>query len=258
MSDLAISRDGHVVTLEIQRGPNNFLDIDLIRDLADRWHELGNDPACRAIVLAAEGKHFCAGANLANRVAEADAGKKRDERRHLYQEALKLFEGGKPVIAAIQGAAIGAGLGLALVCDFRVACPQSRLSANFVRQGYHPGFGMTYTLPHLVGDQKGAWLFYTGARIGGEEALRIGLVDELADSKDTVREKAQEMAREIAASGPLAVVATRATLRRKMAAEFEAATHREAFEQRWLRETDDFREGVKAMNERRLPDFKGN
>src|SRR5690606_29341084 len=171
-------------------------------------------------------------------------------------EALRLLETKKPFVAAVHGAAIGAGLGLALLADFRVACKEARLSANFVRQGYHPGFGMTFTLPHLVGDQKAAWLFYSGERLDGERAAEIGLVDVLVPL-EAVRSKAQEMAAEIARSAPLAVIATRATLRSNFARDFAAATHREAFEQRWLRETEDFREGVKAMNERRLPDFKG-
>ncbi|MDI6028818.1 enoyl-CoA hydratase/isomerase family protein [Corticibacterium sp. UT-5YL-CI-8] len=256
MQDIGVSRQGFVVTVEIQRPPNNFLDIDLISDLGDLFYELDKDESCRAIVLAAAGKHFSAGANLGRRVADDEAGKKRDERRHLYNEALRLVENKKPIVAAIHGAAIGAGLGLALLADFRVSCKDARFSANFARQGYHPGFGMTCTLPRVVGDQKAAWLFYTGARIDGQEAFRIGLVDGCV-ALDDVRRAAQEMAAEIAASGPLAIAATRTTLRRTLARDFKDATAREAFEQRWLRETEDFREGVKAMNERRLPDFTG-
>lgn len=256
MSDLVLSRDGTVAMIEMRRGPNNFIDLHVVAEIADLLAELDTDISVRAVVLASEGKHFSAGANLGARVADDEAGKKRDERRHIYDEALRLFDSHKPVVAAIQGAAVGAGLGLALACDFRVASADSRLSANFVRQGYHPGFGMTCTLPRLVGEQKAAWLFYTGARIGGDEALRIGLIDELAPAGQE-RAAAQAMAADIAASGPLAVVATRATLRRDLKAQFAQAIHREAFQQRWLRETEDFREGVRAMNERRLPDFKG-
>jgi enoyl-CoA hydratase/carnithine racemase len=160
------------------------------------------------------------------------------------------------VIAAIHGAAVGAGLGLALLADFRVASEEARFSANFARQGYHPGFGTTCTLPRIVGAQKASWLLYTGERIDGREAFAIGLVDKLVSAAD-VRSAAQSMAAEIARSGPLAVLATRATLRRSLEVEFIAATHHEFFEQNWLRATDDFREGVKAMNERRLPNFRG-
>jgi enoyl-CoA hydratase/carnithine racemase len=256
VTELATSRDGYVVTLEIRRPPNNFLDLDIVAELGDRLRALDEDDGCRAIVLATAGKHFSAGADLGARVAEAEAGRARSERRHLYHEALRLFDSTKPIVAAVHGSAIGAGLGLALVCDFRVAAPESRLSVNFARQGYHPGFGTTCTLPRLVGEQKASWLFYTGARIGGDEALRIGLVDALVPQPE-VRARAVEMAAEIAVSGPLAVVSTRATLRRNLRNEFAAAVEREAFEQRWLRETEDFREGVRAMNERRPPDFSG-
>jgi len=256
LTDIGVSREGYVVTLELQRPPNNFIDQELVADLATLMEELDEDQDCRAIVLASAGKHFSAGANLGRRVADAEAGKPRDERRHLYQEAVRLVAAKKPVVAAIQGAAIGAGLGLALIADFRVACKEARLSANFVRQGYHPGIGMTCTLPRIVGVQRAAWLFYTGERIDGERAREIGLVDALAPLEE-VRSKAQEMAAELAASGPLALVATRATLRADLVRDFTVAMHREAFEQRWLRETEDFREGVKAMNERRLPNFVG-
>ena len=97
--------------------------------------------------------------------------------RHLYKEATRLFRARKPVVAAVHGAAVGGGLGLALVADFRVTCAEARFSANFNRLGFHPGFGLTTTLPRLVGPQQAALLFYTGRRIAGDEAVRIGLAD---------------------------------------------------------------------------------
>ncbi len=254
MADIGVSTNGYVTTVELQRPPNNFLDAGWIADLATIYEQLDDDPNCRAIVLAAAGKHFCAGANLARRLdpnAPAEG-----QGRHLYHEAHRLVRTRKPVVAAVHGAAVGAGLGLALVADFRVGCEEARFSANFARQGYHPGFGTTCTLPRIVGAQKAAWLLYTGERIDGREALAIGLVDRLVPSAE-VRSTAQAMAAEIAASGPLAVQAARATLRRDLEVEFINATHHEFFEQTWLRATDDFKEGVKAMNERRLPDFRG-
>jgi enoyl-CoA hydratase/carnithine racemase len=252
MADIGVSTDGFVTTVELQRPPNNFLDVGWIGDLATIYEQLDDDPRCRAIVLAAAGKHFCAGANLARRLdPQAEAA---GQGRHLYHEAHRLIRTKKPVVAAVHGAAVGAGLGLALLADFRVACEEARFSANFARQGYHPGFGTTCTLPRVVGAQKASWLLYTGERINGREALAIGLVDKLVPSAD-VTSAAKEMAAEIARSGPLAVQATRATLRRSLEVEFIEATHHEFFEQTWLRATDDFKEGVKAMNERRLPNF---
>ena len=119
--------------------------------------------------------------------------------------------------------AIGGGLGLAVSADFRVTCPEGRFSANFTRLGFHPGFGLTVTLPELVGRQRAALMFYTGRRIKGDEALEWGLADALAPL-DRVRDAACEIAREIAASAPLAVVATRATVRGDLAERVARAT----------------------------------
>jgi enoyl-CoA hydratase/carnithine racemase len=257
--DIAVSRAGHVATVEMRRPPHNFFDSALIAEIGTAFEQLDADPECRAIVLAAEGRSFCAGADFSRRLeggtvaesARSSAG------RHLYKEAMRLFRTRKPIVAAVHGAAIGGGLGLALVADFRVTCSEARFSANFCRLGFHPGFGLTVTLPRLVGAQQAALLFYTGRRIPGEEAVRIGLADLLVPQAE-VRQAAAALAREIAQSAPLAVVSTRETLRRGLVEAIEAATERELVEQDWLRRTEDFAEGVKAMAERRLPDFHGH
>lgn len=256
MSDVKITRDGHVGIVELQRGPNNFVDIAAIDAIANAYDELDADKECRAVVLCSEGKHFCAGANLAERVKDDGDSITQEAGRHLYQEAHRLVSNKKPVIAAIQGAAVGAGIGLALTADFRVGCPEARLSANFARQAYHPGFGTTFTLPRVVGQQKAAWMFMSGERVPGEEALEIGLLDRLV-SQDQVRQTAIDMAKEIATSGPLAVQGVRKTLRMGFLDGFQRATYTEHFEQSLVRPTEDFKEGVIAMNERRTPVFKG-
>lgn len=254
-TDIGVETSGAVGQIEIQRPPHNFFDISLIWQIADAWEAFDNDPNVRAVVLCAQGKSFCAGANFANRPdtggsGEGTAGK------HLYKEAVRLFRRKKPIVAAVQGAAIGGGLGLACMADFRVTCQEARFAANFTRLGFHPGFGLTYTLPRLVGQQKAALLFLTGRRIPGDEAVNIGLADMLVPLAD-VRKAAHELATEIAQSAPLSVVSTRETIRRGFADEVEKATERELFEQEWQRRTDDFKEGVKATAERRLPAFQG-
>ena len=256
--EIGVDLDGVVATVEMRRPPHNFFDSALIAEIGDAFERLDADPAVRAIVLAAEGRSFCAGADFSSRTdtgtvqeaARSGAG------RHLYKEAIRLFRTRKPIVGAIHGAAIGGGLGLALVPDFRVTCSEARFSANFNRLGFHPGFGLTATLPRLVGAQQAALLFYTGRRIPGGEAVRIGLADLLVPQAE-VRSAAQALALEIGQSSPLAVLATRETVRRGLVDQIEAATERELVEQDWLRRTEDFREGIKAYSERRLPDFKG-
>jgi enoyl-CoA hydratase/carnithine racemase len=253
--DVDVCFDGPVATVEIRRPPHNFFDIPLIQHLADAFEDLEADRRCHAIVLAAQGTAFCAGANFANRDATPPHRSPRAV-NPLYAEAVRLFSCGKPVVAAVHGPAIGGGLGLALVADFRVTCAEARFSANFNRLGFHPGFGLSVTLPRLVGVQQAALLFYTGRRIGGEQALAIGLADVLV-AQDRVRAEAMALAREIAVSAPLAVQSTRATLRQGLIEQIRTAVARESTEQNAHFKSADFREGVAAMAARREPLFKG-
>jgi 2-(1,2-epoxy-1,2-dihydrophenyl)acetyl-CoA isomerase len=245
--DVTVGAD-HVATVEFDRPPHNHFDVELIAALADAYAALDEDPACRAIVLCSSGRHFCAGANFA---AADDAGGDA-----LYVEAVRLFAAATPVVAAVQGAAIGGGLGLALSADFRVASPSSRFAANFARLGIHHGFGLTVTLPAAVGAQAALELLYTGRRVAGEEAYSLGLCDRLAADEE-LRSAAHALAGEIAASAPLAVRSIRRTMRGELAERVRAATRREGAEQAVLFATDDFREGVRATAERRTPRFSG-
>jgi enoyl-CoA hydratase/carnithine racemase len=247
--DVSIEIRDYVACVEIHRPPHNYFDVQLIKDLANAFNALDQDAACRVSVLCAEGKSFCAGANFANRAATGvEAGT--EKRNPLYSEAVRLFSCRKPIIGAIQGPAIGGGLGLALVPDFRVASPEARFSANFVKIGFHPGFGLTYTLPRLIGIQRANLMFFTGRRINGEEAHAWGLADVLVEAS-RLRQAATELAAEIAENAPLAVVSTRATMRRGLSDAVQAQTDIEFVEQDWLMRTEDHREGIKAVAERR-------
>jgi enoyl-CoA hydratase/carnithine racemase len=255
--DVAVTLTDFVATVEIQRPPHNLLDIDLLRALATAFERLDNEAACRALVLASVGTHFCAGAHFhylqgqaAQQTWSAEAG------NPLYAEMVRLHACRKPVIGAIQGAAIGGGFGLALVPNFRVLCPETRFAANFVKLGFHPGSGLTYLLPRLIGQQRATLLCYTGRRIGGEEALTWGL-GEILTEQANVRTAALALAREIAGTAPLAVQSVRATLRAGRAAGVKAATAHEYREQHWLRQTHDHQEGLRATAERRPGRFVG-
>lgn len=250
MSDISVDREGeHVAVVRLRRPPNNFFDTVLLEELATAYEELAAGTWCRAIVLSSEGKHFCAGLDF-----EGNSGQ---DIAALYRAALRLFAAPLPVVAAVQGAAIGGGCGLALSADFRVATAGSRFSVNFSQLGFHHGFALTVTLPAAVGQQHAADLLYTGRRVGGAEALQIGLCDQIVGQDDLV-EKASDHAAAIARSGPLAVRAIRATLRRGLVERARQAMDLECAEQLRLRVTADFAEGVRASAERREPTFSGS
>lgn len=251
---LKVTLEGHVATVTIDRPPNNHVSVELMSDLADALENLDNSNNCRAVVLASAGKAFCAGADLV--APDGIAGKGMGGINALYDQAVRLFSVETPIIAAVQGAAVGAGLGLALVADFRVAAPEARFAANFVKLGFHPGFGLTHTLPRLIGQQRANLMFLTGRRVKAEEALGWGLVDEVVPL-DGLLAAAQALAAEIAENAPLAVLATRKTLRQGLAEAVRAQTNHEHAQQTILRATEDFAEGVRAVQERRAGQFTG-
>lgn len=252
--DLRVTLEDGIGLLEMRRPPNNHFDEDLIGRIVDTARELDDDVRCRALVLASEGKHFCAGADF--RAGGDFADDKVSAGSRLYQRAAQLFEIQTPIIAAVQGTAVGGGLGLACAADFRVADEGTRFAANFARLGFHQGFGLSVTLPDLVGRQAAADMLLTGRRIGGAEALRIGLADRLSEP-GRQREVAFAWAREIAAAAPLAVRSIRATLRADLGSRVRDALDRELAEQERLWKTSDSAEGIAASLERRPPLFRG-
>jgi enoyl-CoA hydratase/carnithine racemase len=251
---VSVAMDGHVAVVTLNRPPHNFVAVEFMRDLADAMDAIDGEPGARAVVLQADGKSFSAGADFASptdRVASGMEGV-----NALYTQAIRLYSAETPIVAAVQGAAVGAGLGLALVADFRVVAPEARFAANFVKLGFHPGFGITHALPRIVGHQRASLMMLTGRRIKGEEALAWGLADELVPAAE-LRAAALGLAAEIAENAPLAVVSTRKTLRAGLAAEIRAQTDVEHREQTLLRATEDFQEGVRSVAERRPGNFQG-
>ena len=252
---IGVSRAGVITVIEIRRGPNNFVDTDMVAEIADVLEDMDRTRDCRAIVLCAEGKHFCAGADFSNRGADGVAlGGTRG--RHLYKEAQRLWRTGKPIVAVVQGAAVGAGLGLAVMADFRVTCPEARFSANFTRLGFHPGFGLTATLPRLVGMQTALEWCYTGRVFGAEEAQARGLVRSLHAPEDLLP-AARALAREIADNtAPVSIALTRQLLWRMAGADQPMEAHRadsRAIQSRGA--SADAAEGVTAFLEKRTPHY---
>jgi enoyl-CoA hydratase/carnithine racemase len=249
---ITVAADGHVAVVTLDRPPHNHVSVEFMRDLADAFDAIDAEVDLRCSVLQAEGKNFCAGADLVRNESAGGLGAVNP----LYDEAVRLFSAKKPIVAAVQGAAVGAGLGLAVMADFRIASPDAKFAANFVKLGFHPGFGLTHTLPRLVGNTKAELMCLTARRVKAEDALAWGLVDEVVPP-DGLRGAALALAKEIAENAPLAIVSTRKTLRGDLAAAVRAQTDKEALEQGWLRDTEDYKEGVKSVAERRVGNFVG-
>jgi len=258
---VSVERKGHVAVVEMQRPPHNYVDPVVLGQVADTLEELAADDTCRAVVLAAGGRSFCAGANFS-----AAAGSSSDEAaaaggfsggaRSFYDEAIRVFEAEIPLVAAVHGGAIGGGMGFALAADLRVTCPEAYFWANFVRLGIHQGFAMSVTVPALVGESMAADLLLTGRRVYGEEALTMGLANRCVP-REEVREASILLAEEIAAAAPLAVSAVRRTLRDGLGERVRAALDHELTEQAKLMGTQDAGEGIRASFEKRAPEFLG-
>jgi enoyl-CoA hydratase/carnithine racemase len=239
--------DDAVGTVEMRRPPANYFDTALLRGLLDAiaWAE---DRGARAIVLCAQGKHFCAGAQFGNGSRSLDTS--------LYEVGAKLFAQRLPIVAAINGSAVGGGLGLALAADFRIATPKTRFSANFVALGLHHGFGLTVTLPRVIGHQHALDMLCTARTVEGTEALRLGLCDQVVAASD-LRPAAHQLAGQLAAGAPLALASVRATMRGDLESLVTKTLRHELDEQNRLTRTADFREGVRAAAQRRTPLFEG-
>lgn len=228
--------------------------------LVERVHELSKMSALRAVVLTGNGRAFSAGGDL-NWLLQrhGDEGKNNAQiMKAFYKRFLCLRDLSVPVIGAINGPAIGAGLCLAVgACDLRVASHKATMGFTFVKLGLHPGMAATHFAPLLLGPAVAADLLLTGRVIEAEEALKLGLVGRVCP--DPLRE-ALELAKEISLGAPQAVKTTLETLRRRQNAtglSLEAAMQRESEAQAETYATQDLAEGVRALQEKRPPKFTG-
>lgn len=245
--------DDHVATVEFSRGPSNFFDYDLLDQIATSLEQLAADSDARAVVLCSSGAHFCAGADF-SRPDEVAASMRPG--RHLYDAGIRLFEQPLPVVAALHGAVVGGGLGLALAADLRVAASDARLWAPFARLGVTQGFGLSATLPRVIGQQRAQELLLSARRVGTDEAIAIGLVDRVVEPNQ-LRDEAHGVAASIAANAPNAVRGIRSLLRIGFVDDVRRAMAAERSLQAKHMRTSDHAEGVAASLERRQPRFTG-
>jgi enoyl-CoA hydratase/carnithine racemase len=236
----------------------NAMNYDMGHELHGLIAEIREDASLRALVVTGVGKAFSAGGDLSFILENITRRPQENYRtmREFYDLFLCIRDVPVPVIAAINGAAIGAGFCFALACDLRVCATDARLGVTFVKLNLHPGMGAELFLTRLLGPARAAELLLTGRVMDGIEAERLGLVNMVVPS-GAVLERAMELAGQIAACGPLAVRQTLQTLRRLAAADLAAVLHEEASAQAQDFTTADLVEGVQAVREGRLPHFEG-
>jgi enoyl-CoA hydratase len=237
------------------------------RSLASAVATLAGEDGVRAVVLTGAGSAFSAGGDLAMIEAHAHAGREspgepeRGRNRAFMRSFYRLFLSVRdlpcPSVAAINGAAIGAGLAVALACDLRIAAREARLGLNFARLGIHPGMGSSWTLPRLVGPARAADLLLTGRIVDGAEAERMGLVNRAVEG-ERVLDEALAAAAEISRCAPLAVRGTKQALERADRASLDDQLDFEAEQQAICYETADLAEGLAAARERRAARFEGH
>lgn len=212
----------------------------------------------RVVLVSGEGRAFSAGGDFG--VIEANAARPPEENRvnmlRFYGAFLSVLRLRAPSIAVVHGAAVGAGLCLAMACDLRLAAREARLGANFVRVGLHPGMGASLLLPRLVGPAKAAELLLEGALVHGDEAERIGLVN-VAVPRDELPALVDRHVEQITSAAPIAVAQAKATLVAPLLRALDDALAREASAQAIDFTTDDLREAVNAFKDGRAPAFSG-
>lgn len=260
---ILLKKDGPIAYLTLNRPEtHNTIDLDMLRALRAQVDEIKSSPDIRVVILTGTGRFFCSGANLTgmgNLLGEdgpKGAAGVREAAREIYRSGLCLLELEVPVIAAINGHAVGGGLAMSLACDIRLVAENAKMGANFVRIGLHPGLAVTYFLPRIVGFARAAELLFTGRIFKGAEAVEMGLATAAVPSDD-VMTRAKEIAADIAEAAPYAVRLTKQSLRQSMNFDPTRALEVESYAQALTVETEDFAEGVAAFLQKRKPNFKG-
>lgn len=235
----------------------NAMTPELLDAFSQAIDEAREDRGIRCLVITGKGRCFSAGADLRSSLQRTDLGEpSRETSFAMYEPFLKVLDVEVPVVAAMNGHTVGGGFGLTLLADIRIANVDAKYGVNFARLGIHSGLGISYVLPRLVGPAHASELLFTGRLIRGSEALRIGLVTH-AEEADEVLPTALELARAISSSAPMAVQQMKASIRRGLRWEIREAALEEAALQAASLGTDDAKEGVAAILEKREPEFRG-
>lgn len=246
-----------VITLNVP-SKLNALSVAVGEEFRQTVERVSKEQDLRALVVTGAGKAFSAGGDLGFLEARGATSPQENswEMLRYYDRFLSLRRMIQvPTIAAINGAAVGAGLCLALTCDLRVVESKARLGLNFSRLGIHAGLGSTHFLPSLIGNQAASYLLLTGKLIPGDEAVRLGLALEHHLGPEVVVDRALQMADEIAQASPIAVQSTLRTLRARQDSGLPQALQREADSQAHCYAHSDLQEGLAAVKEKRDPKF---
>ena len=262
MSEPAVLYDvsDFVATITLNRPDNrNSMTEDILEGIVEAVTRVKGDETVRCVIITGKGKSFCAGADFKSatqRKAMPGVVTPNERSFAMYQPFLSVLDIEVPVIGALNGHAIGGGMGLALVCDIRVANQDAKYGSNFTRLGMHPGMATTYLMPRIIGVPRAAELLLTGRIITGAEAAEIGLMN-YAVPADEVGAKAAELAKEVAGCAPLANRWTKRSIYQNAEWDPRPAARHEADLQSRTLETEDHREGVSALLEKRSPEFHG-
>jgi enoyl-CoA hydratase/carnithine racemase len=263
MDELLVRKDGPVATLTLNRPDRlNAISVGMLDALAAALVDCDRDPAVRAIVITGAGRGFCAGLDLKDAASGQGIGAgggvgavvQRFDLRDAPPTVLHNVD--KPTICALNGAAAGYGMDLALGCDIRIAGRSAKLAPAFAKRGVLPESGGTWLLPRLVGWSRACEIAFTGRNLDAEQCLALGLVSRVVPD-DELAAEAQALAEEIAANAPLAVQATKRMMRLGLDETFEANVHHVFLQLLPLFRSKDFQEGLRAFVEKRPPKFEG-
>jgi enoyl-CoA hydratase/carnithine racemase len=250
-----------VATLTLNRPERlNALGDTLRDDLHDAVLRVSEDDNVRVVVITGAGKGFCSGGDVKAMHEARETGRQRALMERVAPSRdrvlLAMRDAPQPFIAAVNGAAAGAGMNIALACDIRIASTAARFGQTFVKRGLHPDWGGTYFLPRIVGMAKACEMIFTGELIDADEALRLGIVSAV-HSPERLMDATRELAGKIAAGPPIALRLARRALYHNQEADLRSALEFETFAQNLCYETEDSREGVRAFVEKRAPKFQG-